>query len=143
MASLCMTTTVSWPSISGIAFDEQLREIKLRSFPISGKVLRTLCNCTVLHIFTRAANSNERRQAELLLGRCSDELLEHPDEFVHGFVALHVLIGVAPKNGLRDTGLGKVGFLLESELDHPGPNVGATDIDADDRMVTTEYPGRG
>ena len=71
----------------------------------------------------------------------ADQLLQHLDETIDGFIAGHLLVvRVTPQLELRYRGLRKVGGAFAIEIDHAGPDVGAADIDGQDRVVTLEHP---
>ena len=51
-----------------------------------------------------------------------------------------LFIPMAPKREFPDFGLGKIGSRLEIELDHPGPDIGAADVCAEDSVKRPEHP---
>src|ERR1700730_8564570 len=85
--------------------NDPLWEIEPRGLPISWKGLRTLCNRSVIQDPPGTADTDEWPEAELVLVRCSDELLEHPDQFFDRFVAFDLFVGMAPENRSPNAGL--------------------------------------
>ncbi len=53
-----------------------------------------------------------------------------------------VFVGVPPQFVFPDAGFRQIGLLLDVENDDTGPNVGAADIDRQNRVMRLEHPGR-
>src|SRR5262249_26172826 len=80
-------------------------------------------------------------QTQPLLGGARDQVFQHPDQLLDCVLALGVLlVGMPPKLELPDRGLGKVWLLSQVKLYYTGPDIGAADVDRQDRVVCFEYP---
>jgi hypothetical protein len=79
---------------------------------------------------------------QLVLAGTLDEIAQHVDQARDRVVAPRLVVGMAPYLGCEDTGCREVGCLLEVELDDAGADIGAADIDRQDRVVPGKDPGR-
>ena len=79
-ASLWMTITVSWPSMSGISCAQQFGEIETAAFPVARQVLAAALDRAVLADHAGAADADERRELQAILFGGGNMLLEHVDQ---------------------------------------------------------------
>src|SRR5581483_5285015 len=89
------------------------------------------------------ADSNERRQAHLVLRRTRREVLQHFDEPLDRLVAFGLVIRVTPHLALPDAAFREVCRLFKAELDDASTNVRAADIHRQNAVMPGKYPGRG
>src|SRR5262245_142243 len=119
------------------------RQVETLALPVSRQILRAARDGAVSLDDARTADADERRQAQVLLVGPRDQPRQHVDELLHGLFARDVLfIGMTPQLELPDFRLGEVARLFQIELDDAGTDVGAADIDGNDRVVRLEHPAR-
>ena len=116
-------------------------QIELAALPISWQVLGAAIDRSVLLDDPRASDTDEGGQLDSFLLCSRNKTLEHIGQRVDSVLPLDVLfIPMAPKREFPDFGLGKIGSRLEIELDHPGPDIGAADVCAEDSVKRPEHP---
>src|SRR6476646_2469542 len=119
------------------------RPVETLALPVSRQILRSARDSAVRFDDARAANADERRQAQVLLVGSRDQARQHVDELLHRLFARDTLfIGMSPQLELPDPRLGEVARLFQIELDDASPDVGTADVHADDRVVRFEHPAR-
>ena len=126
----------------GLAQDR--RQIEFAAFPIAGQVLRAAVDRAVFLDDAGTADADERRHADAFAFCRRDQAFEHLDQIFDRVFALHVgLVAVAPQRKFPDIGLGEVGRLFQVEPHDAGANIGAADVDGENRIIGLEHPGRG
>src|SRR6185436_3185892 len=118
------------------------RQVETAALPVARQVLGATRNRAVLVNDAGAADADQGCQSHLVLSTPIDQLLQHADELFDGVVTFYVLLAMAPQARARHLRLAEVAGLAEIELDHPGADVGATNVDRENCLVALQHPGR-
>src|SRR4029079_6827744 len=106
----------------------------------TGQVLTAAPDRTILFDQSRAGDTDQRRQLDLVPLGPAYKLPQHSDELPHGLLARHFFVAMTPALELYDSDLGETGRTLV-ERDDAGTDIGAADIDRKYAFVTFEHPG--
>jgi hypothetical protein len=104
--------------------------------------LRASLNQSVRLDLSWAADPNEWREMQILLGGLLDQALEHLDQAVNRGIAIKLFVGAAPELEFRDLGFRRISCTLLIELNDAGSNIGAADVHGQDGIMGLKYPGR-
>src|SRR5581483_7104488 len=118
------------------------REMETVAGPIAREVLHATIEGSVLVNQSRTTDADEGRDVDVISVRAGNQFFEHADELPDRFVAAKLVIGVPPQFQFPDFRLREVFGLLQIEVDDTGPDIGAADVDGENRLMTFENPAR-
>jgi hypothetical protein len=120
--------------------DQCGRQVELAALPVAGKILRTFLDAAVLLDDAGARDADERRKLEAFFVSLLDQALQHLCQLLYCGLARRLLVGMTPQLRFPDASLRQILCLVLARLDHTATNVGAADVNREDRVVCFEDP---